>query len=37
MCHSYASNRVHVIFSTKDRKRCLTTELQPRLWAYMAA
>ena len=36
MCHPYASNRVHVIFSTKDRKRCLTTELQPRLWAYMA-
>ncbi len=36
MGHSHASNRVHVIFSTKDRNRCLTAELQPRLWAYMA-
>ena len=36
MGHSYTSNRVHVIFSTKDRSKCLTAELQPRLWAYMA-
>ena len=36
MGHSYASNRVHVIFSTKNRSKSLTPELQPRLWAYMA-
>jgi putative transposase len=36
MSHSYSSNRVHVIFSTKNRKQCLSDEFQPKLWAYMA-
>ena len=36
MSHSYASNRIHVIFSTKDRRPCLSDDLQPKLWAYMA-
>ena len=36
MSHTYSSNRVHVIFSTKGRTRCLSEELQPKLWAYMA-
>ena len=36
MSHSYTSNRVHVIFSTKGRIECLSDELQPKLWAYMA-
>jgi len=36
MSHSYSSNRVHLIFSTKERRKCLTDELQPKLWAYMA-
>lgn len=36
MSHTYTSNRVHVIFSTKDREKRLTTELQPKLWPYMA-
>jgi putative transposase len=35
MSHTYASNRVHVVFSTKDRKRNLADELQPKLWGYM--
>ena len=36
MSHSYSSNRVHVIFSTKQRKKCLSDDFQPKLWAYMA-
>jgi len=35
MSHTYASNRVHVVFSTKDRKKSLADDLQPRLWGYM--
>jgi len=36
MSHSYSSNRIHVIFSTKERRQSLTEDLQPKLWAYMA-
>jgi putative transposase len=36
MSHSYSSNRIHVIFSTKERKKCLPEDFQPKLWAYMA-
>ncbi len=36
MSHSYSSNRVHVIFSTKGRLERIPQELQPKLWAYMA-
>jgi REP element-mobilizing transposase RayT len=36
MSHSYSSNRVHVIFSTKERKPCISDDFQPKLWAYMA-
>jgi putative transposase len=36
MSHSYASNRIHLIFSTKGRQKRLSTELQPKLWAYLA-
>jgi len=36
MSHSYSSNRIHVIFSTKERHKSISTELQPKLWAYMA-
>ncbi len=35
MSHTYASNRVHVVFSTKGRKKGLADDLQPKLWAYM--
>ena len=35
MSHTYASNRVHVVFSTKDRKKSLADDLQPKLWGYM--
>jgi putative transposase len=36
MSHTYASNRVHVIFSTKGRTRCIPEAIQRRLWGYMA-
>ena len=36
MSHSYSSNRIHVIFSTKGRAPAIREEMQPRLWAYMA-
>jgi putative transposase len=36
MSHTYSSLRIHVIFSTKQRKRCLSQDLQPKLWAYIA-
>ena len=36
MSHTYSSIRVHVIFSTKDRKRRISPEIQPRLWGYIA-
>lgn len=35
MSHTYASNRVHVVFSTKDRKKNLADDLHPKLWGYM--
>ncbi len=36
MSHTYSSNRVHVIFSTKGRVPSISEDLQPTLWAYMA-
>jgi putative transposase len=36
MSHTYSSNRIHVIFSTKNREKILSEKLQPKLWTYMA-
>ncbi len=36
MSHSYCSNRIHLIFSTKNREKCISEELQAKLWPYMA-
>ena len=36
MSHSYSSNRVHLIFSTKGREPLIADDLQPKLWPYMA-
>lgn len=36
MAHSYSQNYVHVVFSTKDRRKTIAKEWQPRLWAYLA-
>jgi putative transposase len=36
MSHTYSQNVLHVIFSTKDRQKTISTDLQPRLWTYVA-
>ncbi len=36
MPHTYAQNTVHIIFSTKDRRKSIPKEFQPTLWAYIA-
>lgn len=35
MSHTYAQNIVHVVFSTKDRKKVIDREFQPKLWIYI--
>jgi len=32
--HTYAQNVIHVVFSTKDRRKLMPEELRPRMWAY---
>jgi REP element-mobilizing transposase RayT len=34
--HNYVQVRVHVIFSTKERRRLIPIDVQPRLWQYIA-
>jgi putative transposase len=36
MSHTYSCNRVHVVFSTKGRRKLIPLDRQPRLWGYMA-
>lgn len=35
MPHTYSSNLVHCVFSTKNRMRWIKPELQPKLWSYI--
>lgn len=36
MSHTYAQNILHVVFSTKERRKAIPPEFQPNLWAYVA-
>ena len=36
MSHSYCSNRIHLVFSTKNREQTLSPIIQEKLWPYMA-
>lgn len=36
MSHTYAQNVIHVVFSTKDRRKLMSGEFRPRMWAYAA-
>jgi putative transposase len=36
MSHSYLHNPVHVVFSTKERRKLIPKESQNRLWDYLA-
>jgi REP element-mobilizing transposase RayT len=33
--HSFTSCHLHVVFSTKERRRLITADLQSRLWPYL--
>ena len=35
MSHTYCSLLYHCVFSTKNRRRLIAPEIQPRLWAYI--
>src|SRR5438477_11713817 len=34
MAHTYVCNLVHVVFSTKQRRPKIPSEMRPRLWSY---
>src|SRR5260370_6948818 len=34
--HSYVQNIVHLVFSTKERRKLIPAEFQPDLWAYVS-
>jgi len=36
MSHTYSQNVVHVVFSTKERRRSIPAEFRPKVWAYVA-
>jgi putative transposase len=36
MPHTYAQNVIHIAFSTKYRRKSISKEFQPRMWAYAA-
>jgi putative transposase len=36
MSHTYAQNVLHVVFSTKDRRKTIAADFQPKVWAYSA-
>jgi putative transposase len=36
MSHTYSQNVVHVVFSTKERRKTIPGDLQPRMRAYVA-
>jgi putative transposase len=35
MSHTYVSDLVHCVFSTKHRKNCIPGEIQSRLWSFL--
>jgi REP element-mobilizing transposase RayT len=35
MPHSYLSNLMHCVFSTKERRKLITPEMQQRLWPFI--
>jgi putative transposase len=35
MSHTFSRNHVHVVFSTKDRRKIIPNDLQAKLWAYL--
>lgn len=35
MAHTFTKNHLHVVFSTKERRRLIAQEMQERLWQYL--
>jgi REP element-mobilizing transposase RayT len=35
MSHTYVSELIHCVFSTKERRKIINPEIQPKLWAYL--
>ena len=35
MSHTYCSSLFHCVFSTKERRKTIVPDIQPRLWAYI--
>src|SRR5258708_27844223 len=35
MSHSYSQNHLHVVFSTKERRKLIDQQMQPKLWSYL--
>ena len=36
MSHTYTKNHFHIVFSTRGRRKLISKQIQPKLWAYMA-
>jgi len=36
LSHTYVQNVVHVVFSTKERRKLIASEMKERLWSYAA-
>jgi REP element-mobilizing transposase RayT len=36
MSHTYVQNLLHVVFSTKERRKLIPLDYRPKLWAFMA-
>ena len=36
MSHTYSQNVVHVVFSTRERRKSIPAEFRPKVWAYAA-
>ncbi len=36
MSHAFTRSHVHVVFSTKDRRKIISKDVQPQLWSYIA-
>ncbi len=35
MSHAYARNYIHLVFSTRERRKLIRADFQPKLWAYL--
>ncbi len=35
MSHTYVSELIHCVFSTKQRRNCIPTKMQSRLWSFL--